>query len=72
MKIMRVNRDCPQGGTRAWVDDDGKLHANQLYRYICTADYYGFEKIRFNDTEITIKKSPRFGAGLLETNEKTT
>ena len=56
IKIMRVKGNCPKGGSKPWIDDDGIIHACRLVRYIYTAQEIGAEVLKFDDTEIYIKK----------------
>ena len=56
MKTMKVKMPCPPGGSRLWYDENGRMHACQLQYYINTAQYYGYDVLKFSDTIIPLKK----------------
>ena len=57
MKTLVINKKCPKGGKVPFLDEDGKVHAGRLARYIATAIELGYEKLKFLDTEINLTLS---------------
>lgn len=56
MNTLEINLPCPKGGSRLWYDEEGAMHACKLQYYINTAQYYGYDVLKFKDTIINLKK----------------
>ncbi len=52
MKTLKINKPCPKGGSKMFVDEEGNLHACRLQYYINTAKHLKMERLQFNDTII--------------------
>lgn len=57
MKALIIHRNCPKGGKLPYMDENGKVHAGKLARYIATAIELGCDVLKFKDTEITLTKN---------------
>ena len=56
-KVLKIKGNCPRGGVKLAIDENGSMHACRLQRYIYTAQFLDCDVLEFDNTKIKLRKS---------------